>query len=146
MISEEQIQELIDSEKEYSKSFFIWQMDENNTDLESFYIERIEPDLEEAVIALMQHTGNFYDDCEKAIVNEDYFVLTEEEAEEKAREYAEYYVDEALREVPKHLERYFDSELYIEDLMEDMGNLLAAYDGNEHYEKVNGTTYYIYEQ
>ena len=146
MISKEQIQELIDSEEEYSKAFFVWQMDENNTDLESFYIEHIEPDLEEDVIALMQHTENFYDDCAKAIINEDYFVLTDKEAEEKAREYAEYYVDEALREVPQHLERYFDSELYIEDLMEDRGVLLSHYDSNEHYEKVNGTTYYIYEQ
>ena len=146
MISEEQIQDLIDTNDSYTKEFFVWQMDPDNTELEQFYTKYIEPDIEEDTLALMQHTGEYYDDCAKYIENINYFVLTEEDAEQKAREYAEYYVDEALREIPQHLERYFDSELYIEDLMEDRGMLLAPYDGNEHYEKVNGTTYYIYEQ
>ena len=146
MISEEQIQDLIDTNDSYTKEFFVWQMNPDNIDIEIFYAECIEPDLEEAVIALMQHTGNFYDDCEKAIEDEAYFVLTEKHAEQKARDYTECYVDEALREMPQHLERYFDSELYIDDLIEDRGVLLAPYDGNEHYEEVNGTTYYIYQQ
>ena len=146
MISEEQIQDLIDTNDSYTKEFFIWQMDPDNTELKQFYTEYIESDLEENVLALMQHTGNFYDDCEKAIVNEDYFVLTDKEAEEKAEEYAESYIDDAMREIPSYLERYFDSDLYMEDLMQDRGVLLSHYDSNEHYEKVNGTTYYIYEQ
>ena len=146
MISEEQIQDLIDTNDSYTKEFFVWQMNPDNIDIEVFYTECIEPDLEEDVLALMQHTGYFHDDCAKYIEDIDYFVLTEEDAEQKARENAEYYVDEALREMPQHLERYFDSELYIEDLMEDRGMLLAPYDGNEYYEEVNGTTYYIYNQ
>ncbi len=69
MISEEQINDLIESNEDYTKAYFIWQMDEENTDIKQFYIEEIKPSLDDKVIALMQHTEDMFSDCVGAIDN-----------------------------------------------------------------------------
>ena len=146
MISEEQINDLIESDEQYSKAYFIWQMDERNTNLEQFYIEEIAPELDECVIALMQETGDFYSGCEHAIDTKEWLVLTDSESDVMCRDYAEEYADNALNEIPSHLQEYFDENKYIEDLLDnDRGGLLASYDGAEREQEVNGTTYYIYK-
>lgn len=146
MISEDQINDLIESNEQYSKAYFIWQMDEKNIDIEQFYIEEIAPELDECVIALMQETGDFYSDCEGSIGNDKWLVLTDSEADIRCMEYAEVYAVDALSEIPRHLQTYFDENGYIEDLLDDgRGALLASYDGAEREQEVNGTTYYVYK-
>lgn len=148
MINEGQIQDLIDSNDIYSRYYFVWQMDPDNTGgIEQFYIDEIEPDLDEAVLALMQHTGDYYSDAERAIDNSEWLVLTDDEADKQARDYANRYVEDALMDIPKHLQYYFDDDRYIEDCLNDgRGSILAGYDGNEYEETINGTIYYIYRQ
>ena len=146
MISEDQINDLIESNEQYSKAYFIWQMDEDNTNLEQFYIDEIELDLDDKVIALMQETGDFYSDCESSIGTDEWLVLTDSEADIRCREYAETYAEDARSEIPNHLQAYFDEDKYIEDLLDNgRGELLASYDGAEREQEVNGTTYYIYK-
>lgn len=146
MISEEQINDLIESNEQYSKAYFIWQMDEENTNLEQFFIDEIKPELDECVIALMQETGDFYSDCEGSIEADEWLVLTDNEADTRCMEYAETYAEDALSEIPRRLQEYFDEDKYVEDLLDNgRGELLASYDGAEREQEVNGTTYYIYK-
>lgn len=76
----------------------------------------------------------------------DYLVLTDEEADDRWEESMDSYIEECiLPELPKNLRYYFDSEKWKKDASFDgRGHSLASYDGEEHEEKVNGTTYYIY--
>lgn len=76
----------------------------------------------------------------------DYLVLTDEEADERWDESMDIYIEECiLPELPKNLRYYFDSEKWKKDASFDgRGHYLASYDGEEHEEEVNGTTYYIY--
>ncbi len=47
--------------------------------------------------------------------------------------------------LPKEYRRYFDSDSFICDCkMDGRGHSLAKYDGHEHEQTVNGTTYYLY--
>ena len=146
MISEEQIQDLIDSEERYSKEYFIWQMDPDNTDIEQFYLDEIEQDLDELVLALMQHTGDMFSDCELAIDKREWLVLTDEKADETVADYAQCSLDDVLYRVDEVIKQYFDTERYVEDYIydSDRGSVIASYDGNEYDETVNGTTYYLY--
>ena len=146
MISEEQIQDLIDSDERYSKKYFIWQMDPDNTNIEQFYIDEIESDLDERVIALMQHTGDMFSDCEFAVDNREWLVLTDEKADELVADYARISLDDVLYGVDEVIKQYFDSERYIDDYIydSDRGSVIASRDGEEYTETVNGTTYYLY--
>jgi phosphate uptake regulator len=146
MISEEQIQDLIDSDERYSKEYFIWQMDPDNTNLEQFYLDEIESDIDERVLALMQHTGDMFSDCDRAIDNHEWLVLTDEEADEQVANYAEYSLDDVLYGVNEVIKQYFDTEQYLEDYIydSDRGSVIASRDGNEYTETVNGTAYYLY--
>ena len=147
MISEDQINDLIESNEDHAKAYFIWQMDEKNTNLEQFYIEEIKPNIDDKLIALMQHTGGYYNDCECAIDTNEWLVLTDREADEMCTDYADTYTEDALREIPGHLQEYFDESKYIEDLLDNgRGELLSSYDGVEHEQEVNGTTYYLYKR
>lgn len=145
MITEEQINDLIESNEDYAKAYFIWQMDPNNTDIEQFYTEYLLPNLEETIVALMQHTGDSYEECEYAFDRRDWLVLTDEEADERCRQYAEDALEDVLYNVDKSLRYYFDEDRYIEDYLESgRGSILAWHDGREYEETVNGTTYYLY--
>lgn len=147
MLSIDQITDLIESNSDYSAKFFIWQMDENNTDTEQFYIDEIESDLDERVVALMLHTGDYYDDCQSAIVQDAWYVLTDDEADKKCEDYAEESLYELLYGQPDIIKQYFDSDSYISDYIDTgRGEMLSSADGYEHEVTVNGTTYYLYEQ
>lgn len=148
MISEEQIQDIIDSDDTYSRYYFVWQMDPDNTGgIEQFYIDEIEPDLDEAVLALMQHTGDYYSDAERAINNSNWYVLTDDEADERCIQYAEEVLDSLFYDMDKSLRYYFDEDRYIEDYLESgRGTILSGSNGEEHEETINGTTYFIYRQ
>ena len=147
MLTDEQIQDLID--QDYGPQFFIWRMDHTNDpeDLSAFFDECIMSDLDERVLALMVEDDLYYSDAESAINNNDWLVLTDDEADRLASDYAESYVEEALQEIPKHLQRYFDSELFISDtLSEGRGHILADSDDYEREQTINGTTYYLYRR
>ena len=146
MISEEQIQDLIDSDEHYSKKYFIWQMDPDNINIEQFYLDEIEQDLDERVLALMQHTGDMFSDCDRAIDKREWLVLTDEEADKHVANDAKDSLDYVLYGVNEVIKQYFDSERYIEDYIydSDRGSIIASRDGEEYTETVNGTTYYLY--
>lgn len=148
-LNEDQIHDIITQSDNYSREYFIWQMDEANSNLsmEDFFNDDIFSDLDERVVALMQHTGDYYSDCESAIYRDDYLVLTDNEADIRAQELAEDYASDAKYEIPEHLRYYFDEYRYIEDQLSDgRGILLAHANGEEYEEKVNETVYFIYKR
>ena len=146
MISEAQIQDLIDSDEAISKAYFVWRMDPDNTNIKQFYIDEIESDLDERVLALMQHTGDMFSECESAIDKREWLVLTDEEADEQVANYAEDSLDYVLYRVNEVIKQYFNKEQYLEDYIydSDRGSVIASRDGEEHTETVNRTTYYLY--
>ena len=147
MLTNDQIQDLID--QEYGPQFFIWRMDHTNNpeDLSAFFDECIVSDLDERVLALMVEDDLYYSDAESAISNDDWLVLTDDEADKLASEQADIYVNDALRDIPDHLQRYFNAELYRSDTLYDgRGPLLAYWDSYERDQTINGTTYYLYRR
>ena len=105
-------------------------------------------------------------------INDDYLVLTDEEADKKAAEYikesvwaftAEFIVDhsklpyEAVEMVQAFQEKYEDANKTILALIEDFdefvsdaisadgrGHFMNSYDGHEHEVNIDGTYYYVY--
>jgi len=146
LLTTEQIEEIVESS--YHKEYFVWQMDEDNhgKSIEDFFNDEVFDNIDFKVIALMQHTGDYYYDCDKLIENDDYLVCDDDDADALAQKYAENYADDACREIPDYLQRYFDEDLYIQDLLEDRSSLLGHYDGCEYEESVNNTTYFIYRR
>lgn len=146
MISEEQIQDLIASNEHYSKLFFIWQMNPDNINIEQFYLNEIESDIDERILALMQHTGDMFYDCDRSIDKREWLVLTDEEADEQVECSAQCSLDDVLHGVDNVIRQYFNTAQYIEDYIydADRGSVIAPNDEEEHTETVNGTTYYLY--
>lgn len=116
--------------------------------LEEYYelviLSEVDQD-EERILALMEHTGDNWWDCEKHIEKSAYLVLTDAEADEKTEEYLESYLEEIiLPELNPTEQQYFDKEEWIEDHNSDRGLCLSYTDGHEYCETINKTTYYIY--
>lgn len=155
-MSSDQIQSIIES-FELSAEYFIWQGEsatpdmDDDTRLQLYYESIILPDTiygdedYEKVLALMQHTGDNWDDADSAI-GRDYKVFTDDEAQKEFDEGVELSVGCVMSEIPEHLRQYFDKDSYIADNYDDRGAQLNYYDGCEYTESVNGTTYYIYRQ
>lgn len=80
--------------------------------------------------------------------NEEYEVLTDEEADDRWEEELNNYIDECIRpELPEFLGNYFDEEAWKRDARFDgRGHSISRYDGCENEIKVNDTYYYIYRQ
>lgn len=78
--------------------------------------------------------------------NEEYMVLTDEEADEAWEESLDSYLEECIYpELPEFTIRYFDDEAWRRDAKYDgRGHSLNHYDGSEEEETVDGETYYIY--
>jgi hypothetical protein len=78
--------------------------------------------------------------------DQEYRVLTNDEADDANDESIESYIDDCiLPELPEQYRRYFDNEAFKADARNDgRGHNLATYDGHENYKNVNGVTYYIY--
>lgn len=76
----------------------------------------------------------------------EYWVLTDEEADEAWDQDLENYLDEyVLGELPEVAQRYFDREAWKEDARHDgRAHSLGRYDGNEHEVKLDGEWFYIY--
>lgn len=136
--------------------YFVWQgenatpdMDEDDR-LEKYYETDI-PDVidgdedYEKILALMEHTGDTWDECDSNI-GDKYTVFTDAEAEKEFVERINSRMEYVMDEIPTHLRQYFNEEEYISDNFDDRGSELSSYDGCENEETINGTTYYIYKQ
>ena len=154
-MTSDQIESIIE-ELELSSEYFVWQgenatidMDEDDR-LEKYYesvrLHVIDGDEDyEKIIALMEHTGDTWDECASNI-GDKYTVFTDAEAEEEFVKRIDSRMNDVMYEIPTYLHQYFDREEYISDNFDDRGSELSSYDGCENEETVNGTTYYIYKQ
>lgn len=111
---------------------------------ESYILHEVDSD-EEKILALMEHTGDNWDECESAIDKSNYLVLDDDEADEKFDERLNQYLDDnVLPQLEPIAQQYFDRDAWKEDNKSDRGAWLNSWDGNEDYEVINSTTYYIY--
>ena len=149
-----QIQSIIDY-KELAKEFFLFQMEDcdesmdEEARLNNFFENVILDDVyewEEKIIALMEHTGEEYSECESHIDLDRYRVYTDSEANDALDEALDLYCEEQiLSQIPSYLHQYFDDEEWKSDNSSDRGHYLGQNDGDEHEETINGNTYYIYK-
>lgn len=109
-------------------------------------------DLSDKEMALFKHLVeedglSKSDALEACINNDDYIVYTDEEAEEATEDAINNYLDECVFPEMKNdaLKRYFNTDSFIKDAkMDGRGAWLNHYDGQEFYQVVNETDYYIY--
>ena len=146
-MNESQILNYIEDDDKLSHEWFIFQGTEEGT-IYDFYEEHIRDDLDDRVLALTIENDIYYEEAETLIDNEDYWVLTDEEANEKAELEGQYLLEDALSQVPNHLHQYFDSDQYLKDqVSNDRGHMLNTYNGSEDSITLdNGSVYYIYRR
>lgn len=104
--------------------------------------------------ALAQHlnckvkeiTQNSYDENTFESGNNEYLVVTDDEANELWEQDLDNYIDECiLHELPEQYRYYFNNEAWKRDAMcNGRGHSLSGYDGNEYKETVKDYSYYIY--
>ena len=150
----EQLKSIIEY-KDLDAEFFTFQMSDcdesmdEETRLNSFFENVILDDIyewEEKIIALMEHTGEEYSECESHIDLDRYRVYTDSEANDALDEALDLYCEEhILSQIPSYLHQYFDDEEWKSDNSSDRGHYLGQNDGDEHEETINGNTYYIYK-
>ena len=94
-------------------------------------------------ISLVAHCTDTYESTDAP---GEYLVIEDHEAEEQWDAQLEDYIDQCiLPEVSENARGYFDREAWKNDAQIDgRGHSLSGYDGCEHEETINGTTYYIY--
>ena len=146
-MNEDQILNYIEDDDKLSHEWFIYQGTEDGT-IFDFYAEFIRNDLDDRYLALTIYNDIYYSEAVDLIDSEEYWVLTDDEADEKAEQYAYESAEEAQQEIPPHLQRYFNMELFISDYISDSrGNLLNLYNGSEDSITLdNGSVFYIYRR
>ena len=146
-MNESQILDYIENDDKLSHEWFIYQGSEDWT-IFDFYAEFIRDDLEDRYLALTINKDIYYSEAVDLVDSEDYWVLTDDEADEKAELEAHYYLEDALSQVPDHLHKYFDADEYISDYISDgRGYLLDTYNGYEDSITLdNGSVFYIYRR
>ena len=146
-MNEDQILNYIEENDKLSHDWFIYQGTEDGT-IFDFYAEFIRNDIDDRYLALTIYNDIYYSEAVDLIDSEDYWVLTDEEADEKAELEAYYYAEEAQQETPHHLQRYFDMDLFISDYISNgRGQLLSTYNGSEDSITLdNGSVFYIYRR
>lgn len=146
-MNEDQILNYIENDDKLSHDWFIYQGTEDGT-IFDFYAEFIRDDLEDRYLALTINNDIYYSEAVDLIDSGDYWVLTDEEADEKAELEVQYYLEDALSQIPDYLHRYFDEDKYISDkISEDRGWLLDTYNGSEDSITLdNGSVFYIYRR
>ena len=119
---------------DFEEKDFAIQPDEKLTKEEVAEIEKEKQEaLNEAINDFRNELDNIvegYNNNMFSYYNEDYLVLTDEEADEEEDERLDNYIDECL-EIPDNIRPYFDEEKWKRDARMDE-------------ETVEGTTYYIY--
>lgn len=113
-----------------------------------FYAEFIRNDIDDRYLALTIYNDIYYSEAIDLIDSDEYWVLTDEEADEKAELEAYYRAEEVQQGIPNHLQQYFDMDKYISDYISDgRGYLLDTYNGSEDSITLdNGSVYYIYRR
>ena len=146
-MNEDQILNYIENDDKLSHEWFIYQGTEDGT-IFDFYAEFIRNDLEDQYLALTIYNDIYYSEAVDLVDSEEYWVLTDDEADEKAEQYAYESAEEAQQEIPHHLQRYFNMELFISDYISDSrGNLLNLCNGSEDSITLdNGSVFYIYRR
>ena len=146
-MNESQILNYIENDDKLSHDWFIYQGTEDGT-IFDFYTEFIKDDLEDQYLALAIYNDIYYSEAVDLIDSEDYWVLTDEEADEKAELEAQYYLEDALSQIPFHLQQHFNNSQYISDYISDgRGQLLDTYNGSEDSITLdNGSVFYIYRR
>ena len=150
----EQLKSIIEY-KDLDAEFFTFQMSECNESMDeearllSFYEYVILGDVnedEEKILALMEHTGDKYSECDSHIDLDRYRVYTDSEANKALDEALDEYCEEhILSQIPDYLQQYFDDKEWKDDNSSDRGHYLGQSDGDEYEETINGNTYYIYK-
>lgn len=146
-MNESQILDYIEDDDKLSHEWFIYQGSEDGT-IFDFYAEFIRNDLEDQYLALAINNDIYYSEAVDLIDSEEYLVLTDDEADAKAELEAQYYLEDALSQIPHHLQQYFDDDKYINDYISDgRGYLLDTYNGSEDSITLdNGSVFYIYRR
>ena len=146
-MNESQILNYIEDDDKLSHDWFIYQGTEDGT-IFDFYAEFIRNDLDDQYLALAIYNDIHYFEAVDLIDSEEYWVLTDDEADEKAELAAQYYLEDALSQVPEHLHRYFDDDQYISDcISRGRGYLLDTYNGYEDSITLdNDSVFYIYRR
>ena len=147
-MNEDQILNYIEDDDKLSHEWFIYQGTEDGT-IFDFYAEFIRNDLEDQYLALTIYNDIYYSEAVDLVDSDEYWVLTDDEADEKAELETQYLLENALSEVPDHLHRYFDDDRYISDCISDnsRGYLLGTYNGSEYSITLdNGSVFYIYRR
>ena len=146
-MNEDQILNYIENDDKLSHDWFIYQGTEDGT-IFDFYAEFIRNDIDDRYLALTIYNDIYYSEAVDLIDSEEYWVLTDEEADEKAELEAQYLLEDALSEVPNYLHRYFDEEQYLKDqVSNDRVWLLNTYNGSEDSITLdNGSVFYIYRR
>lgn len=124
-----------------SKYEFIEDIDEDNEVFKNWLIDNGNLLEDELIVSN-------YDENIIEYGNEEYLVVTDEEANELWDEYLDSYLEEIIYpELTGNLSKYFDDEAWKSDAKFDgRGHSLGRYDGRENYEDVERETYYIYRQ
>lgn len=147
-MNESQILNYIENDDKLSHEWFIYQGSEDGT-IFDFYAEFIRNDIDDRYLALTIYNDiYYYSEAIDLIDSDEYWVLTDEEADEKAELEAYYRAEEVQQEIPNHLQQYFDMDKYISDYISDgRGYLLDTYNGSEDSITLdNGSVYYIYRR
>ena len=146
-MNEDQILNYIEDDDKLSHGWFIYQGTEDGT-IFDFYVEFIRNDLEDQYLALTICNDIYYSEAIDLVDSEEYWVLTDDEADEKAELEAQYYLEDALSQIPHHLQQYFDDDKYISDYISNgRGYLLDIYNGSEDSITLdNGSVFYIYRR
>ena len=146
-MNEDQILNYIENDDKLSHEWFIYQGSEDGT-IFDFYIGFIRPNLEDQYLALTIYNDICYSEAVDLIDSEEYWVLTDDEADEKAELESQYLLENALSEVPDYLHRYFDEDQYIKDQASNSrGYLLDTYNGSEYsITQDNDSVFYIYRR
>lgn len=146
-MNEEQILNYIEDDDKLSHEWFIYQGSEDGT-IFDFYAEFIRNDIDDRYLALTIYNDVYYSEAVDLIDSEEYWVLTDDEADEKAELEAQYRAEEDQQEIPSYLRQYFDIDKYISDCISDgRGYLLDTYDGSEYSITLdNDSVFYIYRR
>ena len=146
-MNESQILNYIEEDDKLSHEWFIYQGTEDGT-IFDFYAEFIRPNLYDRYLALAINNDIYYFEAVDLVDSEEYWVLTDDEADEKAELEAQYHLEYALDQIPFSLQQYFDEDKYISDYISDgRGYLLNIYNGSEDSITLdNGSVFYIYRR
>ena len=146
-MNEDQILNYIEDDDKLSHEWFIYQGTEDGT-IFDFYAEFIRDNLEDQYLALTIYNDIDYSEAVDLIDSEEYWVLTDDEADAKAELEAQYHLEDALDQIPLNLQQYFDDDKYISNyISNDRGYLLDTYNGSEGSITLdNGSVFYIYRR